>query len=57
MIDSGLGYNKNFIPKMLAENLHGKFFLLDDLEVKDDKPNIWKGWSETYTGVVDHLNK
>ena len=57
VIDSGLGYTKNDIPKMLAENLHGKFFLLDDLEVKDDKPNIWKGWSETYTGVVDHLNK
>ncbi len=57
VIDSGLGYTKNDIPKTLAENLHGKFFLLDDLEVKDDKPNIWKGWSDTYTGVVDHLNR
>ncbi len=57
VIDSGLGYTKNDIPKMLAENLHGKFFLLDDLEVKDDRPNIWKGWSDGYTGVVDHLNR
>ncbi len=41
VIDTGLGFTKNDAPKDLAKALRGRFFLLDDLEKKEDTVDIW----------------
>ena len=47
IIDSGISYTKNDVPEKLAALLHGKYFLLDDLQVKDDEAyGKWKGWNK-----------
>ncbi len=47
IIDSGISYTKNDVPEKLAALLHGKYFLLDDLQVKDEEAyGMWKGWSK-----------
>ncbi|AGI48141.1 Mg-chelatase subunit ChlI [Thermoplasmatales archaeon BRNA1] len=58
VIDTGLGYTKNDIPKTLAKNLHAKFFLLDDLQVPEDNTfNIWKGWSKENEKALASVKK
>ena len=47
IIDSGLSYTKNDVPEKLASLLDAKYFLLDDLQVKDDEAyDMWKGWDK-----------
>lgn len=48
VIDSGLSYTKNDVPAKLALALGGKYFLLDDLQVKDEEAyGLWKNWEKT----------
>ena len=47
IIDSGISYTKNDVPEKLAALLKGKYFLLDDLQVKDEEAyGKWKGWNK-----------
>ncbi len=41
VIDTGLGASKSDMPERLAEELGGRFFLLDDLEAEDKNKDIW----------------
>lgn len=41
VIDTGIGFTKNDIPKRLADALHGRFFLLDDLQADDETRKLW----------------
>lgn len=45
VIDTGTGYTKNEVPPKLALILHGKYFLLDDLQPKDDGDS-WRKWDK-----------
>lgn len=42
VVDTGLGTTKNDMPEKLADNLGGRFFLLDDLQSDDTVEAIWK---------------
>ncbi len=41
VIDTGLGASKSDMPERLAQELGGRFFLLDDLEAEDKNKDIW----------------
>lgn len=57
VIDSGLSYTKNDVPPKLALALRGKYFLLDDLQVRDDEAyGLWKGWDKSGGGTTRRVD-
>lgn len=55
VIDSGLGASKSDMPERMASELDGRFFLLDDLEIKDDKKDVWH-IGQTYDPLKSQQN-